>query len=185
MAKEIRTKEDMLVWRLGQMAEENAELELRLNRLVDEYNCTVDALSELRKREREASEKENLMRSGKDREGSGENREASTKTTLGEIFQMRDLCDKLEVENTELKKYAAALDAFVSRTKLYMENGTVCLHPYTGKFAYSVAAGSTACLECGSCLRVLPDLGVVCARELSTWKTGENISPNEKESDNG
>lgn len=182
MAKEIRTKEDMLVWRLGQMAEENAEMELRLNRLVDEYNCTVDALSELRKREREGSEKE---KPDEKREGSGENRETSTKTTLGEMFQMRDLCDKLEVENTELKKYAAALDAFVSRTKLYMENGTVCQHPYTGKF--SVAAGSTACLECGSCLRVLPDLGVVCARELSTWKTGENIRQNlnEEESDNG
>ena len=87
MAKEIRTKEDMLVWRLGQMAEENAELELRLNRLVDEYNCTVDALSELRKREREGSEKEKP----------DEKRETSTKTTLGEMFQMRDLCDKLGV----------------------------------------------------------------------------------------
>ena len=29
MAKEIRTKEDMLVWRLGQMAEENADLAIK------------------------------------------------------------------------------------------------------------------------------------------------------------
>mgnify|MGYP007025968798 CR=1 FL=1 len=184
MAKEIRTKEDMLVWRLGQMAEENAELELRLNRLVDEYNCTVDALSELRKREREASEKEELSEA---HGGSDGKREGAASVTLGEMFKMRDLCDKLEVENTDLKKYAAAMDTFVSRTKLYMENGTVCLHPYTGKFAYSVVAGSTACLECGSCLRVLPDLGVVCAKKLSTWKTGENIRPNlnGEESENG
>lgn len=183
MAKEIRTKEDMLVWRLGQMAEENAELELRLNRLVDEYNCTVDALSELRKREKEGSEKE---KTDEKREGSGKNRETSTKTTLGEMFQMRDLCDKLEVENADLKKYAAAMDAFVSRTKLYMEKGTVCPH-YTENLSFPVAACSTACLECDSCLRVLPDLGVVCARELSTWKTGENIRQNlnEEESDNG
>ena len=162
------------------MAEENAEMELRLNRLVDEYNCAVDELSKLREREREASEKDELSEA---HGGSDGKREGAASVTLGEMFKMRDLCDKLEVENTDLKKYAAALDAFVSRTKLYMENGTVCQHPYTGKF--SVAAGSTACLECGSCLRVLPGLGVVCARELSTWKTGENLNPNEKESDNG
>lgn len=183
MAKVISTKEDMLVWRLGQMAEENAELELRMSRLMDEYNCTTDELSKLREREREASEKDELSEA---HGGSGGKREGAARVTLGEMFQMRDLCDKLEVENVDLKKYAAALDAFVSRTKLYMENGTVCPR-YTENLQFSVEAGATACLECDSCLRILPDLGVVCARELSTWKTGENIRPslNGKESNNG
>lgn len=181
MAKEISTKEDMLVWRLGQMAKENAELELRMSWLMDEYNCTTDELSKLREREREASEKEELSEA---HGGSGGKREGAARVTLGEMFQMRDLCDKLERANAGLKKYVVAMDAFVSRTKLYMENGTVCTH-YTENLPFSVEAGATACLECVSCLRVLPDLGVVCARELSTWKTGENLDQNGKESDNG
>lgn len=179
MAKEIRTKEDMLVWRLGQMAEENAELELRLNRLVDEYNCTVDALSELRKREKEGSEKE---KPDEKREGSGENRETSTKTTLGEMFQMRDLCDKLERENKELKRFEKAIHGFVKDKNIYMEKGTYC--GYSQGFR---AVCSTACLECDSCLGAIEGCGVVCAKRLSTWKTGENIRPNlnGEESDNG
>lgn len=172
MAKEIRTKEDMLVWRLGQMAEENAELELRLNRLVDEYNCTVDALSELRKREKEGSEKEKP----------DEMRETSTKTTLGEMFQMRDLCDKLERENMELKRFEKAIHGFVKDKNIYMKKGTYCVYRQS-----VCAVCSTACLECDSCLGVIEGCGVVCAKRLSTWKTEENIRPNlnGKESENG
>lgn len=182
MAKEISTKEDMLVWRLGQMAEKNAELELRINRLVDEYNCTADELRKLREREREASEKDELSEK---REGSDGKLKGAARVTLGEMFQMRDLCDKLEVENTDLKRYAGAMDAFVSRAKLYVERGAAC--PFCcEEDLLPVKVCSTECLECSSCLRVLPDLGVVCARKLSTWKTGENIRPNlnGKESDN-
>ena len=158
MAKEIRTKEDMLVWRLGQMAEENAELELRLNRLLDEYNCTVDALSELRKREKEASEKE---KPDEKREGSGENWETSTKTTLGEMFQMRDHCDKLEVENRELQRFAKAIHSFVKDKKLYMAKGANCQYYKDGPHVCS-----TFCLECKSCLGIIEGLGVICANNL-------------------
>ena len=158
MAKEIRTKEDMLVWRLGQMAEENAELELRLNRLLDEYNCTVDALSELRKREKEASEKE---KPDEKREGSGENWETSTKTTLGEMFQMRDHCDKLEVENRELQRFAKAIHSFVKDKKLYMAKGANCQYYKDGPHVCS-----TFCLECKSCLGVIDGVGVICANNL-------------------
>lgn len=158
MAKEIRTKEDMLVWRLGQMAEENAELELRLNRLLDEYNCTADALSELRKREKEASEKE---KPDEKREGSGENRETSTKTTLGEMFQMRDHCDKLERENKELKRFAKAIHSFMKDKQIYMEKGANCQYYKDGPHVCS-----TFCLECKSCLGIIEGLGVICANKL-------------------
>ena len=158
MAKEIRTKEDMLVWRLGQMAEENAELELRLNRLLDEYNCTVDALRELRKREKEASEKE---KPDEKREGSGENWETSTKTTLGEMFQLRDHCDKLEKENRELERFAKAIHSFVKDKKLYMTKGANCQYYKDGPHVCS-----TFCLECKSCLGVIDGVGVICANKL-------------------
>ena len=158
MAKEIRTKKDMLVWRLGQMAEENAELELRLNRLLDEYNCTADALSELRKREKEASEKE---KPDEKREGSGENRETSTKTMLGEMFQMRDHCDMLENENRKLKDFEKAIYSFMKDKKIYMEKGTLC-----GYIQGSPAVCSSACLECDSCLGVIDECGVICRQTL-------------------
>ena len=158
MAKEISTKEDMLVWRLGQMAKENAELELRMSRLMDEYNCTADELSKLREREREASEKDELSEA---HGGSGGKREGAARVTLGEMFQMRDHCDKLEKENRELERFAKAIHSFVKDKKLYMAKGANCQYYKDGPHVCS-----TFCLECKSCLGVIDGVGVICANKL-------------------
>ena len=119
---------------------ENVELEQRVHQLVDEYNDVVRQLRGMEKR--------------KD--------EDSSKQTLGEMMQMRDHCDKLEVENRELKRFAKAMHAFVKDKNIYMRKGTSCAYRQGNP-----AVCSTPCLECGSCLGVIEGHGVICEKRFA------------------
>ena len=118
---------------------ENIELAQRVQQLVDDYNDVV----------RQLDSKE----THKD--------EDPAKLLLDNMQKMRDHCDKLEVENRELKGFAKAIHSFVKDKKLYMAKGTLC-----GYMQGSHAVCSTACLECKSCLGVIEGLGVICANKL-------------------
>ena len=118
---------------------ENIELAQCVQQLVDDYNDVVRQL--------------NGKETHKD--------EDPAKLLLGNMQKMRDHCDKLEVENRELKGFAKAIHSFVKDKKLYMAKGTLC-----GYMQGSHAVCSTACLECKSCLGVIEGLGVICANKL-------------------
>lgn len=141
MSKEIKSTEDALLLRLGKMVKENVELEQRVHQLTDDFN---DLVRQLRGK-------------GK-REGEGPTRQT---------FQMRDYCDKLELENTQLEEYAKVVDSFIKDKEIYMPRGIQCVyrkdHP---------TVASTYCLECGACLRVLEGYGVVCQHILERAKIG-------------
>ena len=113
----------------------------RVYQLVDDFNDVVHQLNGKEKRKDE---------------------DPSTQT-LGEMLQMRDHCDKLERENGELKRFKKAFHSFVKDKKLYAKRGMNC--PY---FQFSPPLiCSTLCLECGSCLGVIEDLGVICEKRLA------------------
>ena len=120
---------------IADLKAENVELAQRVHQLMDDYNENVHQLRGLEKR--------------KD--------EDQSKQTLGEMNEMRDLCDKLESENEQLKSYVTAIDSLIEEKGFYMPKGKSCVyvqgHP---------AAGSQSCLECTSCLRILDGRGVVC-----------------------
>ena len=118
---------------------ENMELAQRVHQLVNDYNEVVRQL--------------NGNETHKD--------DDIEKLLLGNMQKMRDHCDKLEVENRELKGFAKAIHSFVKDKKLYMAKGTLC-----GYMQGSHAVCSTACLECKSCLGVIEGLGVICANKL-------------------
>lgn len=145
MSKETISTEDALLLRLGQMVKENVELELRVHQLMDEYNEVV--------RQQRGKEKR------KD--------EDPATQTLGQMLQMRDLCDELEKENESLKKYVRAIDVFMRNNKLYSPKDTPC--PYRQGH---LAVGSMSCLECDSCLHMLYGVGIVCRKTLHGEEVG-------------
>ena len=118
---------------------ENMELEHRVHQLVDDYNDVV--------RQLDGKEK------SKDK--------YSSKRMMGELQQMREQCDKLEVENRELKRFAKAMHDFVKDKHIYMKKGTSC--GYTQ--GYNTVC-STYCLVCSSCLGVIEGHGVICEKRL-------------------
>ena len=118
---------------------ENMELAQRVHQLVNDYNEVVRQL--------------NGKETHKD--------EDPAKMLLDNMQKMRDHCDKLEVENRELKGFAKAIHSFVKDKKLYMEKGANCQYYKDGPYVCS-----TFCLECKSCLGVIEGLGVICANNL-------------------
>ena len=118
---------------------ENMELAQRVQQLVDDYNDVVRQL--------------NGKETHKD--------EDPAKLLLGNMQKMRDHCDKLEVENRELKGFAKAIHSFVKDKKLYMAKGANCQYYKDGPHVCS-----TFCLECKSCLGVIEGIGVICERRL-------------------
>lgn len=143
MSKETENTEDALIYRIGQMVKENVELEQRVHQLVYDYNEVVHQRHGLEKRK------------GED----------TAKHTLGETLNAIALCEKLEKENSELKKYAKVFNDFVLRHYLYMPYGVPC--PYLpGRLAVSAH-----CQSCGMYLHDLDGLnGVVCIRHLMEVK---------------
>ena len=119
---------------------ENMELEHRVQQLAAEYSNVAIQLSD------------NKKRKGKD----------SSKPTIGEMQQMRDHCDKLEVENRELKCFAKTMHEFVKDKNIYMRNDSECPFRPGG-----VSVGSLRCLECDSCLGVIEGVGVICDKRLA------------------
>ncbi len=119
---------------------ENMGLEQRVQQLVDEYNDVVRQLNGKETRKNEDS----------------------SKLLLGNMQKMRDHCDMLEKENRELERFAKAIHSFVKDKKLYMAKGANCQYYKDGP-----PVCSTACLECGSCLGVIEDHGVICEKRLA------------------
>ena len=119
---------------------ENMELVERVHQLMDDYNNVVRQL--------------NGKETRKD--------EDPARQTLGEMMQMRDHCDKLEVENRELKRFAKAMHVFVKDKNIYMRKGTSC-----GYKQGNPPVCSTACLECNSCLGVIEGHGVICEKRFA------------------
>lgn len=131
---------EVLAYIIADLKTENMKLEQRVHQLVDDYNNVVHQLNGKEKR--------------KD--------EDPTKQALDEMMQMRDLCDELERENKELKRFAKAIHAFVKDKNFYMKKVTTC--PYC-QCRPNVC--STFCLECDSCLDVIEDLGVICGKRFA------------------
>ena len=139
---------DALIWRLGQMVKENVELEQRVHQLVGDYNRVAKQLHGFEKRGGEAD---------------------SAKTTLGEMMQMRDLCDKLEKENARLKEENAtaqqALDMATERADTlaarcnryikaeFVEVGALCPHKTSVPGCEGVRVGSGNCGACRFCAK--------------------------------
>ena len=144
MKTEDNNRMEALACIIADLKTENRELTQRVHQLVDEYNNVVRQLN------------------GKEKHQD----EDPAKQTLGEMMRMRDLCDKLERENAELKCFAKAIHSFVKEKKIYMEKGTSC-----GFVQGYPAVCSTACLECDSCLGVIDGLGVICRQVLYGVKT--------------
>lgn len=118
---------------------ENMELVERVQQLVDDYNDVARQLN-----------------------GNGTHKdEDPAKLLLGNMQKMRDHCDKLEVENRELERFAKAIHSFVKDKKLYMAKGANCPYYKDGPHVCS-----TFCLECKSCLGVIDGVGVICANKL-------------------
>lgn len=140
MSKEFKSTEEAIILRLGQMVKENVELEQRVHQLMDEYNEVAKQLHGAEKRKEEDP----------------------TRQMLSEMRQMRDHCDKLEVESNYLNKFLIAVSSFLKNHKLYMAYGASCSyrsgHP---------AVSSPSCRECRSYKSDLQDCGVVCERRLS------------------
>ena len=118
---------------------ENIELEQRVQQLVDDYNNVVRQL--------------NGKETRKD--------EDPAKVLLGNMQKMRDHCDKLEKENRELERFSKAMNEFVIDKNLYVKKDREC--PY---HSGDIIVYSTDCLECGSCLGDIYDLGVICGKRL-------------------
>ena len=119
---------------------ENMELVERVHQLVDDYNNVARQLRGMEKR--------------KD--------EDQSRQTLGEMMQMRDHCDKLEVENNNLKTCLIAVSSFLRDKNLDRANGTLCSY---GSDNPEVCP--EYCKKCNSYLSTLKDVGVVCSRRLA------------------
>lgn len=140
MSKEIKSTEEAIIWRLGLMAKENVELEQRVHQLMDEYNRVAKELREAEMRKEEDP----------------------TRQMLSEMRQMRDHCDKLEVESNYLNKFLIAVSSFLKNHKLYMAYGASC--PYRSDH---LAVSLPPCRDCCSYLSDLEDCGVICRKKLS------------------
>lgn len=138
MSKEFKSTEEALILCLGQMVKE--KVEQRVHQLMDEYNEVAKPLhgAEMRKEE------------------------DPTRQTISEMRQMRDHCDKLEIENNVLNKFLIAVSSFLKNHKLYMAYGVSC--PYQSGHP---AVSFPSCRECCSYLSDLEDCGVVCRERLS------------------
>lgn len=145
MSKEIKRTEELLLLRLGQMVKENVELEQCVHQLKEDFNEVVRQLRGQEERKDEDPERQ----------------------TLGEMSQMRDHYNKLELEKTHLESYVNVIDSFIKNKELYMPKGIQC--PYLQGYP---AVASTPCLECDACLRVLDDCGVVCQHILESARLG-------------
>ena len=124
---------------VADLKEENMELEQRVQQLVDEYNDVARQL--------------NGKETHKD--------EDTARLLLDNMQKMRDHCDKLEKENRELERFAKAMNEFVIDKNLYVKKDNEC--PY---HSGDIIVCSTDCLECGSCLGDIYDLGVICEKRL-------------------
>ncbi len=131
---------EVLAYIIADLKAENVELEQRVHQLVDDYNEVVHQLNGKEKRKEEDSSRQ----------------------TLGEMRQMRDLCDELESMNRELKRFAKAIHSFVKVKNLYMKKATNCPYYQDGPHVCS-----TFCLECDSCLGVIEGDGVICKKKLA------------------
>lgn len=118
---------------------ENVELEQRVHQLLDNYNKVVHRLNSKEERKEEDP----------------------SKKMLGEMQQMRDHCDKLELENVSKNKFVKAIRSLVTDKDLYMKKGKECPYYQGGPLVCS-----TSCLECDSCLDVIEDIGVICQDRL-------------------
>lgn len=118
---------------------ENMELVERVQQLEDDYNDVVRQLGGKEKRKGEVP----------------------VELLLGNIQKMRDHCDKLEKKNRELERFSKAMNEFVIDKSLYVKKDNECPYHSDG-----IPVCSTDCLECGSCLGEIYDLGVICERRL-------------------
>lgn len=118
---------------------ENVELEQRVHQLLDNYNKVVHQLNSKEERQEEDP----------------------SKKMLGEMQQLRDHCDKLELENVQKNKFVKAIRSLVTDKDLYMKKGKECPYYQGGPLVCS-----TSCLECDSCLDVIEDIGVICQDRL-------------------
>ena len=118
---------------------ENMELVERVQQLMDDYNNVV----------RQLDDKKTYTDGG------------PTKLLLVNMQKMRDHCDELEKENKELERFAKAMNEFVIDKNLYMKKDNECPYHSDG-----IPVCSTDCLECGSCLGEIYDLGVICEKRL-------------------
>lgn len=135
---------ETLAYIISDLKAENVVLEQRVHQLMDEYNRVAKQLREAETRKKEDS----------------------TSQTLGEMRQMRDHCDNLEVENSDLKRCLKAVGSFLKDHKLYMAFGVSC--PFRSGHP---AVCSQSCQECSSYLSMFfQDVGVVCKRRLSEAK---------------
>ena len=130
---------ETLAYIIADLKAENIELAQRVHQLVDENNDVV----------RQSNGKE----THKD--------EDPAKLLLGNMQKMRDHCDKLEKENRELERFSKAMNEFVIDKNLYMKKDNECPYHSDG-----IPVSSTDCLECGSCLGDIYDLGVICEKRL-------------------
>ena len=130
---------ETLAYIISDLKAENMELEQRVHQLMDDYNDVVRQLD------------------GKETHKD----EDPAKLLLGNMQKMRDHCDKLEVENRELKGFAKAIHSFVKHKRLYMAKGANCQYYKDGPHVCS-----TFCLERKSCLGVIDGVGVICADKL-------------------
>ena len=143
----MKTEEDKrlsaLSYIIADVKAENLELAQRVHQLEDDNNNVVRQL--------------NGKETHKD--------EDPAKLLLGDMQQMRDRCDKLEIENGELERFAKAIHSFVKDLNIYMEKGTSC-----GYKPGHPPVCSTACLECDSCLGLIDGCGVICQQLLLALK---------------
>lgn len=131
---------ETLAYIISDLKAENVELEQRVHQLVDDYNDVVHQLHGAEKRKEEDP----------------------TRQTLSEMRQMRDHCDKLEIENKDLKKSLNVIGFFMENNNLCM--GYVVSCPYqTGH----PVVDSPSCRECSSYLTTLYGFGVICRKKLS------------------
>ena len=110
MVRDSRIKDDVLIQRLGQMVKENAELEQRVNELVDDYNRGVNQLCEAKERKEEHP----IIQ------------------TFCEMRKMRDLCDELDKKISRLMEYEKSINSFVKNKSCICRKECPA---YTGKAA--------------------------------------------------
>lgn len=134
---------EVLAYIIADLKAENIEMTQRVHQLMDDYNDVVHQLNGKEKRKDEDLSRQTLFE-------------------MQQMRQMRDHCDKLELENGELKRFVKAFHSFVKDKKFYMKKATTC--PYC-QCRPNVC--STFCLECDSCLDVIEDLGVICGKRFA------------------
>lgn len=147
-----------LIQRLGEMVKENVELEQRVHQLMDDYNRVARKL-----------------RAKDDAEG---------KDVMEQMRQMRELCDKLEVEKKaaevkcdDLRSLTEKKNKQVERYKQsdFVEIGTLCVFRIQGCGKSEVYAGSGVCMLCPHFLKsdVHERKSMLCASRYDNRITSE------------